>query len=565
MIPNQTKKTQKDSLHAIGSFFYPFTKQYKANILLFVITLASVALPHLFRALLGKPSLVTSISFQTIADAQVLKTTSFFEFVLSSTGNVYLVLLFPFLESPALLLGLQMVLLVISVFLMRRIIDYLIVRNFLFLNLRIRRQTLSTVILLLYIFSPMTMFMGMTLTSTLFHLDLVLLFSVLWIKVIEMNTLYSYQEVKDDKTIVERYFSKRKVLDSLENKFFGLTTVKTRYFLLLVNLLTAVAFVIILFVLFLDSLFYGLFLVMLSIAFYAMNYHFYMDAKKPNISSEDSIPLFRYTESIVLLFGGVILVTIILASVLPSPFINAFDAIQGLHQGYYLLLEFGALFGYSLFFLLFVLIGAVSAWRYKKRLISLYLFVILLLGSLWDAPVMLTTLLLPLLTFFAGFGFIILYFHHYEIQILKTVVHLLLFVMIFYSVFSYGVDALSFSPQSDLVSSVESLSLYQEGVVLSHASYGPYLSALSNHTPFYETVDQELYRQVVEEIYYSRDLARTRQLLNHYEISYILITPAMKTSLVWENRNIGLLFLLEKADAFIELERSDGFQIFKYE
>jgi hypothetical protein len=521
--------------------------------------------PLFFRVLYEQPLLVSPVSYQTLSDVEKVGTVSFFDFVFSSEGNLFHVLVSPLLESHSLLLVIQALLLVISIFLMRRIIDYLVMRNFLFLNLRMRRQTLSTIILLLYVLSPLTLFMGITFNSVLFHLDIILLFCVLWIKVIEMNTLYSYQELKDDKNILERYFSKRKVLDSLEHKFFGLRTVKTHHFLLLVNVLTALAFVVLTFVLLLDSLFYGMLLLVLSVAFYAMNYHFYVDAKKSSVTSDQRFSLFRYTESITLLFSGVILLIVVLASVIPSPFIQGFDVAKGLEQGYYLLLEFGAQFGYSLFFVLFVLVGAASAWRYKKRLLSFYLLVALLLGSLWDAPIMLTVLLFPFLSFFAGFGFYVLYFHQYEIRILQTVVHLLLFVMVFYSLFSYGVEMVSSAPRDDLLDTVKSLSSYREGKVLSHVTYSTYIAALSPHTPLYETVDTETYGQVIQEIYYSRNLEKTQQLLNHYGISYILITPEMKTSLVWENRNIGLLFLLEKADVFVELERSDGFQIFKYQ
>lgn len=99
---------------------------------------------------------------------------------------------------------------------------------------------------------------------------------------------------------------------------------------------------------------------------------------------------------------------------------------------------------------------------------------------------------------------------------------------------------------------------YQFGGVLAYHGAQPLL------TPNFRTQDTAERYTDLTTVFFSRNIQRTTELLEKYEITHILITPSMKTTL-WENKNQGLLFLLAtQENMFREVYTSEGFTIWEY-
>ena len=67
-----------------------------------------------------------------------------------------------------------------------------------------------------------------------------------------------------------------------------------------------------------------------------------------------------------------------------------------------------------------------------------------------------------------------------------------------------------------------------------------------------------------QEIFTSRNLEKTKNILGGYNLSYIYITPEMKQGLVWNYEEDGLLFVLKfSPESFEKIYDKDGIEIWK--
>ena len=65
-------------------------------------------------------------------------------------------------------------------------------------------------------------------------------------------------------------------------------------------------------------------------------------------------------------------------------------------------------------------------------------------------------------------------------------------------------------------------------------------------------------------IFYSRDLEHTKALLDKYNVGYIWIDESMKSGLVWNKKDQGLLFLFRNEETFKNTYSFEGAEIWKY-
>ena len=95
--------------------------------------------------------------------------------------------------------------------------------------------------------------------------------------------------------------------------------------------------------------------------------------------------------------------------------------------------------------------------------------------------------------------------------------------------------------------------------ILSYYRYGHLLQSIPESNGklpvFLDTKSYELNKYlnqsiIANELFYSRDIKKTTQLLTKYQIKYIFITPFMKSGIVWKKENQGLLFLLKNSERF---------------
>jgi len=65
-------------------------------------------------------------------------------------------------------------------------------------------------------------------------------------------------------------------------------------------------------------------------------------------------------------------------------------------------------------------------------------------------------------------------------------------------------------------------------------------------------------------MFYSRNLEKTKKLFNIYNISHVLIDPQMKSGLVWNSEEEGLLFLFRNNETFKRVYSVSGIEVWAY-
>jgi hypothetical protein len=117
------------------------------------------------------------------------------------------------------------------------------------------------------------------------------------------------------------------------------------------------------------------------------------------------------------------------------------------------------------------------------------------------------------------------------------------------------------------------------GYVLSYYKYGHLLQSIpeSSSRKMPVLLDTNIYSNnkfnefdgsnesaAADEIFYSRDIKKTTQMLLQYNIKYLFITPAMKSGIVWKKENQGLLFLLENSERFKRIYNNNSIEIWEF-
>lgn len=67
----------------------------------------------------------------------------------------------------------------------------------------------------------------------------------------------------------------------------------------------------------------------------------------------------------------------------------------------------------------------------------------------------------------------------------------------------------------------------------------------------------------MQTLFYTRNADLAKKILTKYNIKYILITNEMKEGLVWNQKDEGLLFVLENSKEFRRVIYSDKVEIWR--
>lgn len=228
--------------------------------------------------------------------------------------------------------------------------------------------------------------------------------------------------------------------------------------------------------------------------------------------------------------------------------------------------DFGAKTGFGIFHFMLFLFGVYSLWNAKKQKLIYLLFLILIILSAYYTP--LNVYLNLILCFAAGYGFLAFIDRKWEILTLKKLTILILVCGLLFSSLSYINRISGETPHKETLKSLEWFLKQPNGITLSHYSNGYWVEAIANKTPLLD--ENKYYLRDVDakfnssnEIFQSRNLKNTRELLDQYNISYIFITSQMKEGEVWKNKEDGLLFLLRNNETFKNLYSSKDSEIWK--
>lgn len=230
--------------------------------------------------------------------------------------------------------------------------------------------------------------------------------------------------------------------------------------------------------------------------------------------------------------------------------------------------DFGAVVGFGLFNIILAVIGFVTKWREKKRLLLFYALALFFLLSLFFLRAHGNAYLNFVLALLASLGFLWLLEIKWELSLLKNLTIIVIICGLIFSCLSY-IDRVSVSmPDKPTKQSLDWLQSYAspEDVVLSHHSYGFWIQYVSKNKVLmddFKTPNHESIWVDYNTMLYSRRLANTSALLSEYNIKYIWINQEMKKGLVWTREQEGLLFLLKNSDSFKKVYDENGIEIWE--
>jgi hypothetical protein len=232
------------------------------------------------------------------------------------------------------------------------------------------------------------------------------------------------------------------------------------------------------------------------------------------------------------------------------------------------LIEFGAVKGYALITVILAIIGLFSWWKTESsKIIILISVCLLILFSVFFIDSRLPIALI--IAVFAGFSISYLVNREWEIHMLKGVTLLLIIcILIFSAVLTINfqikniteekvvaMSYLSSAEPGDLILSVE-----RNGFIIEYESgRSAYLDGNS-----FKFSDYQARKDLVDKIYYARNLNDLELSLKKEKITHILIDSEMKAGEIWDGRSEGLLFFLENSDKFIKIFYDDDVQIYRY-
>ena len=230
--------------------------------------------------------------------------------------------------------------------------------------------------------------------------------------------------------------------------------------------------------------------------------------------------------------------------------------------------DFGSVLGFGIFHFILAIIGIIIAWDSSRKNISL--FIAILLGFLLSPlfPVMII-ILNVYVSFFAGIAINGVYKKKWEIQTLKNITLILILYGLLFSCFSFENRMINSHPSKEEVEALTFLKNQDEGIVLSDEKNGFIIEYFSDKKPFLDNglvflKDGPSKIQTSNEIFYSRNLDKTINLLKSNDIMYIVIDSEMKEGLVFEKRNEGLLFIMDNSpDNFERIYNQDEIEIWK--
>ncbi len=232
--------------------------------------------------------------------------------------------------------------------------------------------------------------------------------------------------------------------------------------------------------------------------------------------------------------------------------------------------EFGGNSSFSPFFLILVLSGIVFKHDSKAVKCSYALLSALLLPGIFINPgfnIMLCFGLAPL----ASIGFIQTEKKRWELGIIKSSVFILIICGLMFSTIAYSKRLAESKPDYPVV---QSLAWFSENsdknaFIFSHLNNGFWIETIGKSRVLFDPLSRNnkynrlVYNETLQ-IYYSRNLKRTKYLLDKYSIRYIFIDKSMKHGLVWEEAEEGLLFLFNNNETFEKRYGISGVEIWEY-
>ncbi|MBI2548324.1 hypothetical protein HYW21_03155 [Candidatus Woesearchaeota archaeon] len=240
-----------------------------------------------------------------------------------------------------------------------------------------------------------------------------------------------------------------------------------------------------------------------------------------------------------------------------------------------LIADLGAASGFGIFHFLLGIIGFGALWTKQLKHIFINLILLGFLLFVIVTQVKVNHYLLFVFSIFAGSMILKLSSMQWELQIVRQLTLLLIVCGLLFSTISYLNRFTTFEPSKEQVQSLLWLqkNSQEDAVVLSHPTKGFLIQYYADRTVLvdsysyiYASNDKELSIKrfaKVNETFTSRNLKRTKELLDQEDVDYIWVDETMKTGLVWKGKEEGLLFLFRNNETFRKVYTSNDVDIWE--
>jgi len=230
----------------------------------------------------------------------------------------------------------------------------------------------------------------------------------------------------------------------------------------------------------------------------------------------------------------------------------------------------GGEYGLSIFLVFMSFFGMAYLWKKKYKNTLYYLFFILniIILILNIKYIIYITLILSVL---GAYGLKYLYQLKWDSIIIRDLTVIMLIAGVIFSGALFLVNSSERNPNSGVYNALIFIedNTNPRDVILSHEKYGIYINSISSRKNFVDinkayAPRSELRFYYLKKIFYDKDLSNTLKLFEEFKITYIFITPEMKNSLVWTNRNQGLLYLIDRNPEYFRLiYNQDGVEVWR--
>ncbi|MBW3013804.1 hypothetical protein KY335_01010 [Candidatus Woesearchaeota archaeon] len=225
------------------------------------------------------------------------------------------------------------------------------------------------------------------------------------------------------------------------------------------------------------------------------------------------------------------------------------------------ILEFGAHIGVGITMLILAIFGFLMSWKYKFKFIILY-FAGIALFLLSTKYIFFIIYLNILIVFFASHAFHALAKRKWDIKFIGLLAIIALICSFLFSAVSFADREAESMPNSAMLESFQAFEGGHGSIILTMPEYSFWIEYYTDNTPFTTIFDPK--PKISEEIFQSKNLKQTSELLDKYNIEYIWIDSSMKSGKVWSSPDQGLLFLLPSKTHFENIYNKGGIEIWRF-
>ncbi len=231
--------------------------------------------------------------------------------------------------------------------------------------------------------------------------------------------------------------------------------------------------------------------------------------------------------------------------------------------------DLGSSFGISIFIVFLSVFGLRYLWKSKYKYLPVYISLILSMLSIYYYPKFIIYLNF-ILSFLAALGIIYLLRSKWESETIRKLTMWLLIIGVVFSTITFVNEISKQDPNKNLYDALIYLRNYDNSkdVVFSHYSYGILINTIANKknvmdNNFLYAPDLNERHQNSQALFYTRNFNTASDIIDNYNIKYILITKKMKDGLIWNEKDEGLLFLLNSANIYKKIYNNDEVEIWR--